>query len=116
MCFALCLTLAFSLGLLGLSRLCSRLLHARLVRRVGVGTTVLVGRAGDLLLPWRVYASFCQGGLGHLESCGGVVVLDCGLNEQLREECRALAGGNDRVVFLPPEKLSDYLLASARKK
>ena len=116
MCFALCLTLAFSLGLLGLSRLCSRLLHARLVRRVGVGTTVLVGRAGDLLLPWRVYASFCQGGLGHLESCGGVVVLDCGLSERMRERCRAVLGGAERVLFLPPEKLSEYLVASGAEK
>lgn len=116
MCYALCLTLSLSLGLLLLPCLLRGVLHARLVRRVGVATPVLVGRAEDLLLPQRVYAAFSQNRCAHLEPCGGVVVLDYGVSDRTREACLAALGGAGRVVFLPPEKLCDYLVASAEKK
>lgn len=116
MWFPLFLMLALSVGMLLISRVCSALLHALSVRRFGAGTAVLVGQCTDPQLPQRVYAAFCQNRLSHLESCGGVVVLDLGLSEQMRQACRAVLGGADRVIFLQPEKICEYLVASVSEK
>ena len=113
---ALLLTLALTGGLFLLSALCRLLLHAVAVHQVGVGTTIVVGQADDLLLPQRVYTSFLQSGLARLESDPEILVLDCGLSEDVRSDCRAVLGKRARVRFVPPENLCEYLVASGEKK
>lgn len=110
------LTLGLTLALFLLASLCRLLLHTAAVRRVGVGTVVVVGRRGDPLLPRRVLAAYDQNRFCHLEDGGPVLVLDCGLSKEAKATCAAALGGDDRAVFLPPEKLCDYLLASSREK
>ena len=111
MLYALFLTLSLSLGLLLVSSLCRALLHAVTVRRVGTGTTVLVGLPGDELLPDRAAAALAQSTFCHMEHPRDVVVLDCGLSPQTAEACRALLGR--RVRFVQPQDLAAFLTAPA---
>ncbi|MBQ6092763.1 MAG: hypothetical protein IJL00_03720 [Clostridia bacterium] len=114
MLYALLLTLSLSLGLLLLSSLCRVLLHARAVRRFGLGATVLVGLPGDAQLPQRAAAALAQTQLCHLERTGDVVVLDCGLSPQTADACRALLCG--RVRFVQPQDLAGCLTAFEKTK
>ena len=113
---AILLTLTMTFALFALCALCRVVSHALAVRRVGVGTVVVVGRNKDLLLPRRVAAAHDQNRFCHLEDGGQVLVLDCGLTEIQKAACAAALGGDSRVIFLPAEKLADYLLASAGEK
>ena len=94
--------------LLLLSALCRLLVHAIAVRRVGTGTTVLVGLPGDPLLVQRAAAALTQSRLGHLERTHAVIVLDCGVSKQTAEACRAAFGSH--VLFLQPDALASYLM------
>ena len=110
------LMLGLTLALFLLASLCRLLLHALAVRRVGVGTVVVVGREDDPLLPRRVLTAYDQNRFCHLEDGGPVLVLDCGLTRKTKDACAAALGEDDRVMFLPAEKLAEYLLASSREK
>lgn len=113
---AIVFTLMTTLSLFALCALCRAIFHAISARCVGVGTVVVVGRREDPLLPRRVLAAYDQNRFCHLEDSGPVLVLDCGLSKEAKATCAAALGGDDRAVFLPPEKLCDYLLASSREK
>ena len=112
----LLLTLSLTCGLFALSALCRSLLHLSAVRKCGLGVSVVVGKEGDPLLPLRVYTSFLQSGLLHLEAPGTVVVLDCELSEKSKAACRSLLPESVRVQFVSGENLCDYLVASGDKK
>ena len=112
----LLLTVALTLGLFLLSALCRSLLHARAVRRCGLGTIVVVGKEGDPLLPLRVRTSFLQSGLCNLEQPQTIVVLDCGLREAQKAAVLALLPQHAGVQFLTAENFCDYLVASGAKK
>ena len=112
----LLLTVSLTCGLFLLSALCRSLLHSLAVRRCGLGVSVVVGREGDPLLPFRVYTSWLQSGLSHLEPPGEVVVLDCGLSEKTKAACAAILPEKTRLQFVPGENLCDYLVASGAKK
>jgi len=112
----LLLTLFLTLGLFSLSALFRSLLHLGAVRKCGLGVSVVVGTEGDLLLPLRVYTSFLQSSLVHLEPPGTVVVLDCGLSEKTKAACLSLLPEKARVQFVSRENLCDYLVASGDKK
>ncbi len=113
---AVLLMLTMTIALFALCLLCRAATHALTVRRVGVGSVVVVGRNDDPLLPRRVVAAHDQIRFCHFEDCGRVLVLDCGLTEENKTACEAALGGEGRVIFLSAEKLADYLLASSREK
>ena len=113
---AILLTLMMTLSLFALCSLCHAVAHAVSVRRVGVGTVVVVGRKGDPLLPQRVRAAYDQNRFCHLEDGGAVLVLDCGLTRETKAVCVDSLGGDERVVFLPAEKLAEYVLATSCEK
>ena len=113
---AILLVLMLTFILFVLCALCRIVSHSISVRRVGVGTAVVVGRKNDPLLPRRVLAAYEQNRFCHLEDGGPVLVLDCGLTKETKAACADALGGDDRVVFLSPEKVCDYLLASACEK
>ena len=110
------LVLLLTFVLFAMCALCRAASHAFSVRRVGVGTAVVVGRKNDPLLPRRVLAAYEQNHFCHLEEGGPVLVLDCGLTKETKAACSAALGGDDRVIYLSPEKVCDYLLASTSEK
>ncbi len=116
MLFAVCLTLGLSLGLLALS-LCGRwALHALEVHAVGAFVPVLAGLPDDPLLPRRLLAAYEQNRLLRFGPGHRVVVLDCGLSRDEKNDCVCALRDVDGVLFLPPSALTEYLVASCGKK
>ena len=110
------LTLLATLGLFLLSFLCRAAGHTAAVRRRGLGTTVVIGKPNDPQLPTRVYTSFLQSTLLHLEPPDELLVLDCGLTPDEKSACLAALCGKAQLRFVTKENLCDYLVASAAKK
>lgn len=60
---------------------------------------VIPGREGDESLPEKVYAAFVQANLLTLWEHNEVIVLDMGVSEKVKEQCRNIMYGKGDIAF-----------------
>lgn len=70
---------------------------------------VIPGKAGDDSLPEKVYAAFVQANLLTLWGHNEVVVLDLGVSEKVKEQCRNIMYGKGDIAFCKADEFENIV-------
>lgn len=65
--------------------------------------TVVIGKDGDKDLPDKVYSAFLQANFFNFSHRKPVYIIDCGISEEMKKQCRTVIYPDDNVVFIHGE-------------
>ncbi|MCM1364280.1 MAG: hypothetical protein NC122_10835 [Faecalibacterium sp.] len=70
---------------------------------------VIPGESGDEYLPEKVYAAFVHANLLTFHRLNEVIVLDLGVSEKIKTQCRNIMHGKGEVEFCTADKIRDIV-------
>lgn len=70
---------------------------------------VIPGTANDESLPEKVYAAFVHANLLTFWQHNEVIVLDLGVSEKIKEQCRNIMNGKGDITFFKAEEIQNIV-------